>query len=148
LVLGNPNNKAFNLKALIDFKGGEELSINPKSKNYYFLPQATGEEAYFFDNVFGYYGIPYKYLNRLYVEVRDDPHIHGRWAGRGAKIRPKRPLYEHLAKISAANNYMIGDDDLSDDQQDNVHDGGDGGADGGGGGGGGGGEIPPDWRCR
>ena len=27
----NPNNKAFNLKALIDFKGGEELSINPKS---------------------------------------------------------------------------------------------------------------------
>ena len=43
----NPNNKAFNLKALIDFKGGEELSINLKSKNYYFLPQAKGADAYF-----------------------------------------------------------------------------------------------------
>ena len=43
----NPNNKAFNLKALQDLTGNEVLSINPKSKNYYYLPAATGAEAYF-----------------------------------------------------------------------------------------------------
>ena len=59
-----------------DLTETDELSINPKSRNYYFLPQATTSDAYFIDNIFGYYGLPKKYLNRTYKKLRDDPTTH------------------------------------------------------------------------
>ena len=43
----DPKNIAFNLKALRDLKMNDELIINPKSKNYYYLPTATPAEAFF-----------------------------------------------------------------------------------------------------
>ena len=91
----NQVNKIFNLRAVHDLVAGEELKINSKSTNFHFLPQATHETAYYFDNIFGFRGLPLKYRNREYADLinPEKRNMHGLWIGRELNKRA-RPVPE------------------------------------------------------
>ena len=107
----NQVNKIFNLRAVHDLVVGEELKINSKSTNFQFLPQATHATAYYFDNVFGFRGLPLKYRNREYADLinPEKRNMHGLWIGRGLSKRA-RPVPE----IDEEDD-MAGDDELEED---------------------------------
>jgi hypothetical protein len=102
----NQVNKIFNLRAVHDLVAGEELKINSKSTNFHFLPQATHETAYYFDNIFGFRGLPLKYRNREYADLinPEKRNMHGLWIGLAARFTFILDLTSTL-DISGLNNF-------------------------------------------
>jgi hypothetical protein len=117
----NQVNKIFNLRAVHDLVAGEELKINSKSTNFHFLPQATHETAYYFDNIFGFRGLPLKYRNREYADLinPEKRNMHGLWVGRGLNKRARA-----VPEIDEEDD-MEGDDELEEDDNGDGGDAGD-----------------------